>query len=142
LIDIVVYINNWRDNMKIAVVGGIERNESQMARMAANCGHTLESHTGRIGGRGSSELRRLIEKSSFVIIQITVNSHGGVQLAKRVAKQSDIPSIIVPRIGAAAFKELLESISRQPEKFKRDHISRFNYALNVKRKSFKAELSH
>jgi len=131
--------------MKIAVVGGIERNESMMAKMAAKSGHILESHSGRIGGHGSGELRRLIEKSSFVIIQITVNSHGGVQLAKRVAKQSDIPSIVVPRIGATAFRELLECIDRHPEQFRREEsgrLSRFNYALNVKRKVLKTELSY
>jgi len=131
--------------MKIAVVGGIERNESQMARMAENSGHILESHTGRIGGRGSNELRRLIEKSSFVIIQITVNSHGGVQLAKRVAKQSGIPSIVVPRIGAAAFSELLEKINLHPEQFrgeKKDQLISFNYSLNKKRKIFKREPSY
>jgi len=131
--------------MRIAVVGGIERNESQMARMAADCGHILESHTGRTGGRGSDELRRLIEKSSFVIIQITVNSHGGVQLAKRVAREGNIPSIVVPRLGSNAFKGLLEKINRNPEQFRKeeaDIISKYNYTLNVKRKTLKTELSY
>lgn len=128
--------------MRIAVVGGIERNESQMSKLAARSGHILESHTGRIGGRGSCELRRLIEKSSFVIIQITVNSHGGVQLAKRIAKSGNIPSIVVPRLGANAFRELLERINHHPEQFRKeekDFLSRFNYSLNVKRKNFNFE---
>lgn len=106
--------------MRIVVVGGIERNESRMVRIASNYGHILESHTGRTGGRGSDELRRLIEKSSFVIIQITVNSHGGVQLAKRVAKQGNIPSIVVPRLGENSLRELLESINLHPEKFRKE----------------------
>jgi hypothetical protein len=98
--------------MRIAIVGGLDRNESHLVKMAAESGHTVEGHTGHAGGKGARELKRLIDKSSFVIIQFTVNSHGGVQIAKRFARQKKIPSVIVPRLGKKSFQVFLENLKR------------------------------
>ena len=104
--------------MRIALVGGLDRNESQFVKMADISGHKLEIHTGRTGGRGSEELRKLINRSSIVIIQITINSHGGVQLARRIAKQSNKPAVVIPRLGQNGFRELLNRLNSNPEYFR------------------------
>jgi len=104
-------------DMIIALVGGLDRNESRYVKIASGSGHKLESHTGRTGGRASEELRRLIDRASLVIIQITINSHGGVQLAKRIAKKNKKPAVLIPRLGQEGFRKLLEKVNREPEKF-------------------------
>ena len=73
--------------MHIGWIGGLERNDATLEQLATVAGHELEFHTGDITGHGAKALRRLVKRSSFVIILTTINSHGGVQLAKRVARK-------------------------------------------------------
>jgi len=99
--------------MKIAIVGGLERNEIQFRQIASKKGHILGYHNGKVGGRGAKELNRLVTSSSFVIILMTVNSHGGVQMAKRMARQKNRPSIILMRCGLGTFKNILNSLEEK-----------------------------
>ncbi|HPS59104.1 MAG TPA: DUF2325 domain-containing protein [Spirochaetota bacterium] len=103
--------------MRIAIIGGLERNDYKYAEMASVSGHILENHTGRTGGRGPAEMQRLINRASLVIIQITINSHGGVHMAKRIAKQKQKPAVVIPRLGQSGFREILDKINRNPDYF-------------------------
>jgi hypothetical protein len=96
--------------MKIAMVGGLERYETQFTQIAEEKGHKLGYHSGRIGGRGAKELTRLVDSSSLVIILMTINSHGGVQLAKRTARQRNRASIILMRCGLDTFRDIVNLI--------------------------------
>jgi hypothetical protein len=98
--------------MRIAIVGGVERAEPELARIANELGHDLEYHPGHMGGRGSNGLRRMIERCELVLIVTEVNSHGAVQVAKREARASGRPVRIVRKCGAAFFRELATSLPR------------------------------
>jgi hypothetical protein len=97
--------------MRIAWIGGLERNEAQLGRMAAEAGHQLEFHSGHIRGRGAEELRRTVERAEFVIILTDVNSHGAVLLAKKVSRQLGRGTLLTRRCGAARFQQLMNAIA-------------------------------
>lgn len=87
--------------------------ESKLEQMAAGAGHTIEFHTGNTNGRGSDELRRMIERSELVIVLTDVNSHGGVQQARKVAGKLGRGVLLARKLGASRFKQLLEALSRR-----------------------------
>ena len=43
--------------MRIGWIGGRERNETALERIAEQSGHTLEFHSGHVGGRGADGIR-------------------------------------------------------------------------------------
>src|SRR5262245_27988231 len=92
--------------MHIGIVGGLDRAEPLFARIAASAGHTAEFHTGRTNARGTAQLDALIERAELVVVVTDINSHGGVQLARRLAARRGRPVMIVRRLGAARFAEL------------------------------------
>lgn len=96
--------------MRIGVIGGISRQEPQLARRAAHGGHVVEFHVGNVHGRGASELRALVARSEVVVIVTDHNSHGGVQIAKRLARQLKRTSIVLSRCGVARFGALLDAL--------------------------------
>jgi DNA-binding LytR/AlgR family response regulator len=93
--------------MQIGWVGGLNRSETYLTSMATAAGHKLEFHNGDVRGNGFKGLRRLVHRSSFVIILITINSHQGVQLAKRMARKNNCPAIVMQRCSPFTFRELL-----------------------------------
>lgn len=100
--------------MQIGWIGGLDRNESHYVRLAEDAGHALDFHTGRLDGRGSDQLRSLVERSDLVIVVTDVNSHGAVQLARRVAHKAGKPVHIARRVGPSAFRQLLASLAAAP----------------------------
>lgn len=97
--------------MRIAWIGGLHRNENQLIDIAAEAGHQLEFHAGVVGGRGAGELRAAIERAEFVIVVTDVNSHGAVQLAKKLSQKLGRGSLVVRRCGAARFRQLLDALA-------------------------------
>lgn len=100
--------------MKIAMIGGLDRNERLFEELARSHGHQLEFHTGRLSGRGAGELRSLVDRSDVVVLTPDVNSHGAVQLGKKVARESGRGFVILRTCGVARFRSLLESLATQP----------------------------
>jgi Uncharacterized protein conserved in bacteria (DUF2325) len=97
--------------VRIAWVGGLDRNEAALSRIAASAGHRLDFHTGSVGGRGASELRAAIERAELVIILTDVNSHGAVLLAKKIAQKLGRATLVLRRCGATRFQQLLEAFA-------------------------------
>jgi hypothetical protein len=89
--------------MHIAIIGGLDRAEPLFTRIATASGHTLESHTGKTNTRGTAQLEAVIERAELVVILTDINSHGGVQLARRLAARRGRPVVILRRLGAARF---------------------------------------
>ena len=85
--------------MNIAIVGGVERNETELALLAARAGHRLEYHGGHVGGRGADGLRAAIERADVVVLQTIVNSHGSMYLAKKLARQRGKRLMVVRTCG-------------------------------------------
>ncbi len=98
--------------MKLAWIGGMDRAEEMYAQLARRAGHEIEFHTGRVGGRGTDNLRKLVERADLVVVVTALNSHGGVEVARRSARESSTPLVLFQRCGLARFRELLESIDR------------------------------
>jgi hypothetical protein len=96
--------------MRIGWIGGRERNEMQLERIAAKSGHCLEFHSGHVGGRGADGIRTLVERSDFVVIVTDVNSHGAVLLAKKIAQQVGRSSLVIRRCGSSRFQALLDAL--------------------------------
>jgi Uncharacterized protein conserved in bacteria (DUF2325) len=96
--------------MRIGWIGGRERNETQLERIAERSGHSLEFHSGHVGGRGADGIRTLVERSDFVVIVTDVNSHGAVLLAKKIAQQLGRPSLVIRRCGSSRFQALIEAL--------------------------------
>jgi len=98
--------------VRIAVVGGLERHESEIARRAAAAGHAVEFHRGRVGGRHAEELEAIVERSDLVLIVTEVNSHGAVFIAKKAAHRAGRPSIILRTCGPSRFQLVVDALQR------------------------------
>ncbi len=96
--------------MRIGWIGGVERNEGDLVRMARASGHHLTFHSGHMAGRGSLELKNLVERCDLVIILTDVNSHGAVIAARRMVREHATASMVVRRLGAARFQTLLDAL--------------------------------
>jgi hypothetical protein len=93
--------------MRIGIVGGLDRNESEFLRIAAAAGHRAEWHTGHVGGQGTCALRAMIERSDIVLIVTETNSHGGAVLARRYARELGRGFTFLRKLGRARFRALL-----------------------------------
>lgn len=91
--------------MRIAIVGGVERNEIAFREIAEHHGHELAFHTGHIGGRGAETLWRL-GNVDLLIVQTEINSHGAVHLARRAARRNGIPIVLYRRLSPNRFAAL------------------------------------
>jgi len=101
--------------MHIVVVGGREKNEVELLRIAAARGHTLECLDGDVSGRGIEGIRHAVSRSSLVIIVTEINSHGGVLAAKREAQRFDKATMVVSRLSLARFHGVLLAVSKRDE---------------------------
>jgi hypothetical protein len=97
--------------MRIALIGGLERAEQHFERLAYEAGHEIVFHDGRVGGRGALVLTSLCERSDLVVVLTDVNSHGGVQLARRVLRERGRVPLLMRRISLTKFSTLLEAIA-------------------------------
>jgi len=88
--------------MRIAIIGGLDRNARELYAAAGAGGHRLETHTGVIGGSASAaRLRALVARAELVFVLTEVNSHNAVQLARRTAALHGVPLRILRRLSAA-----------------------------------------
>ena len=96
--------------MRIAMVGGMERHEREIARRARADGHDFEAHRGRVGGRHAQELEAIVSRSDVVVIVTDVNSHGAMYIAKRAAAKHGRPAVIVRSCSPSTFSALLGTL--------------------------------
>ncbi|MEI8255702.1 MAG: DUF2325 domain-containing protein [Deltaproteobacteria bacterium] len=97
--------------MRIGFVGGVERNEADLRRIARAAGHEVEVHPGHTGGRGTAAIERVVARCDVVLILVEVNSHGAVHTAKRTAQKYGRPAIVLRHCGPARFERLLAELS-------------------------------
>lgn len=96
--------------MHIALIGGLDRNEDDFAQIAARYGHEVELHTGHMNGRGADALRAAIARADLVVLVTEVNSHGAVQLARRLCQRAGRSPLIVRKCGAARFSQICDAL--------------------------------
>lgn len=99
--------------MRIVIIGGLERAEQHFERMALEAGHEVVFHDGRTGGRGAKVLAQLVERCEVVVVLTDVNSHGAVQLARRLLKDNGRQPLLLRRLSLARFAALLEALDRR-----------------------------
>jgi len=97
--------------MRIGWIGGLTRNEAQLARMAQWAGHTLDFHSGEMSGSGADQLRRLIERADFVVLVTEINSHGAVILTKKMCHRLGRGSLVTRSCGTGRFQSLLDVLA-------------------------------
>ncbi|MEJ7730309.1 MAG: DUF2325 domain-containing protein [Polyangiaceae bacterium] len=97
--------------MRIACVGGMDRSQADMERLAQQRGHSVEFHTGDVRGRGADALRGVVERAELVLVVTDLNSHGGVQMAKKLCHRIGRSSMVVKRCGSARFAHLLDALA-------------------------------
>lgn len=98
--------------MRIGWVGGVQRYEVQLERLAAAAGHRLEYHDGDVRGRGAQALEGLVERCQLIVIVTETNSHGAVLLARKLARQRNRGTLLLRKSGIAGFTRLLEAIDK------------------------------
>jgi hypothetical protein len=97
--------------VRIAVIGGLERHEAEIARRAEAVGHAVEFHRGRVGGRHADELEAVVQRCELAIIVTEVNSHGAMYIAKKAATRSGRPALITRTCGPSRFSAILDSMA-------------------------------
>lgn len=96
--------------MRIGIVGGVERNEVDLERVAAQYGHELEFHGGHMHGGRSAALENLCERADLVVICTDVNSHSAVIAARKTLRARGRTPLIVRRLGPSRFEQLLATL--------------------------------
>jgi hypothetical protein len=99
--------------MKIAIIGGRNKNTIQLERIAHAAGCELEVHEGHVHGSRIDEIRNLVARSELAVIVTSINSHGAMHVAKEAAKQFGVPTLLMRQLGAARFRTLVEAIARR-----------------------------
>ena len=93
--------------MRIGIVGGVERMESQLKGVALRGGHEVEFHAGHMSGPASGRLKAIVDRCDLVVILTDVNSHAAVMQARTLARRSNRPIRIMRRIGTSQLRALL-----------------------------------
>lgn len=92
---------------RIAIVGGIERNQGLYERIAAEAGVEVGYHGGHLRGRGPDAQSDLVRRSDLVIVLTQVNSHGAVKLARAEARRFGVPVVVQSRLSPSGLAALL-----------------------------------
>ncbi len=104
--------------MRIALIGGLTRNEQEMGAIAARAGHVVDLHDGHMGGRGSETLKSAIDRADFVVIVTDLNSHGAVQLTRRLCQRVGRAPLLVRKCGSARFAQICEALRIHEERLR------------------------
>lgn len=98
--------------MRIGIVGGLDRNESHLVRLAARAGHELTMHTGDMAGGGAPRLEAICQRCDLVVIVTELNSHNAVLRARRLLRERGREPLLVRKLGASRLQQILESAAR------------------------------
>ena len=79
-------------------------------KLAQASQHSVEFHSGDVGGRGSASLEAVIARSEVLVVITDVNSHGSVQLSRKLAKAKGVKRLVVRRLSLGRFADLLEAL--------------------------------
>ena len=114
--------------MHIVIVGGREKNEVDLTRIARGEGHTIECHDGGVAGRGIDTIRHAVARASIVVIVTEINSHGAVNAAKKEAQRLRKPTMVVSRLSSARLRGLLEAWALRDQRASGEGLSVHGYA--------------
>jgi hypothetical protein len=75
------------ENLKVAVIGGLDRLEPKYRETIESLGGEFMFHTGRCRN-GASKLKNMVCKSDIVIFVTSINSHNAMHIVKAVCNKS------------------------------------------------------
>lgn len=93
--------------MTIGIVGGVERDRTKYAHIAARAGHQVEYHPGHAGGRGTEVIRAMVARCDLVVVITDVNSHQGVKVARDAAVLGKRRFVMVRRCSPSRFAAII-----------------------------------
>lgn len=96
---------------RVLFVGGVERLERELHKMAGELGVEVETHTGSGQGHRAARLGSLVRRSDVVVVCTSVVSHNGVHTVKREAQGLGVRLVMVRSLGASVARELLASVA-------------------------------
>jgi hypothetical protein len=111
--------------MRIAVIGGREKNETELVRIAKTAGYELEIHDGHVAGRGADTIRVAVARADVAVIVSDINSHGAVSIAKRTARQFHVPTLVLHKFSGARLRGLIAALNLREQNFD------LNFALSA-----------
>ncbi len=96
------------ENLKVALIGGLDRLEDRYCRSLGTLGAEVSFHTGQCAGGGATRLRSLACNADIVIFITTVNSHNALQVVKSICKKSGKRFMVMRETGPERIKSALE----------------------------------
>lgn len=100
--------------MRIGIIGGLDRNEGSLERLARDRGHEVEVHNGDMRGTAPAALAGLVERADLVVIVTDINSHNAVRAARKLLRTTPRPSVLVRKLGMSRFLALLQEHATEP----------------------------
>lgn len=98
--------------MRIGIVGGLCRAESDLSRVAHKAGHEVEFHDGQLRGPSAGALESLIGRSDVVVLVTEVNSHAAVLKAKDILRRSGRRAVFLHKASKSRILQLLDELSQ------------------------------
>lgn len=95
------------DQLKVAVIGGIERLGQHYRNVVEQLGGEFFSHNGNCNGSRAHILETIICKSDIVIYITSINSHNALYVAKATCKKTGRTLNIMRSASPSALKNLL-----------------------------------
>jgi len=103
------------ENLKIALIGGLDRLENHYRNAFEEHGAKLFFHPGHCAGGGAGRLRTAACNADIVIFITTVNSHNALQIVKAVCKKSGKRFVVMRETGPERVcRSIVEQFQSEP----------------------------
>lgn len=97
--------------MRIGIVGGLCRAESDLSRMARKAGHEVEFHDGQLKGPSAGALESLIGRSDVVVVVTEVNSHAAMHKTKELLRKNGREAVFLRKASQSRLRQLLDELT-------------------------------
>ena len=97
--------------MRIGIVGGLCRAETDLSRVARRAGHEVEFHDGQLRGPSAGALESLIGRSDVVVVVTDVNSHAAMHRTKDLLRKNGREAVFVRKASKSRLQQLIEQIT-------------------------------
>lgn len=99
--------------MRIAIIGGRDKNQVDLIQIAQAAGYELEFHDGYSSGRGTHIIKNIVARADLVVVITEINSHSGVFIAKREAQRFQKPTMVIRTFSSARLRGLIAALDRR-----------------------------